>query len=358
MRRLILTITFLAGFAAMTAHPAQAQTTTVEATGIAYVASAQDYESARRRALGDALVSAAMAGGATISGHTAVVNGRVTADITMMQMAGRIVSYQLLSAAEQGGQWQVQIRAEVGAAATGRCATLRRLTISSLPPVIDVRPDVPAWAVPVAGQLAHDVTRILQAHPATVLDSVAPMPVLSAPAALDYTSLTQGHAAQPAGNHRLAQTITVQRQGNQLLLTLDIGLAGSDGETLARRFQRQAAMPQAGTVGYLTGQGRDRAEHNLTAGLIQDVTAAIDAIACQPPQARMTLGNAGLQVPIGAVHGLTRGSLALLFGSSDRFGLLEIAQLGDRDAILRPLDPTIAVADLHGGLVYFIEAGL
>jgi len=351
-------IVLVAGLSFVPSGPVVAQAITVETIGTAFVSGADDIDSARRRALGDALVMAALAGGAQINGHTAVFNARITSDLTLVRFAGRVLSHQVLSAQQQGGQWMVRIRAIVGPAQTGVCSGNRRLTISALPPAIEIRPDAPAWTAPVAGQLAVDVTRILQAHPATVLDSTAPAPHPVTAMALDYTSITQGRAPQPAGNHRLAQDILVQRHGNRVQLTLDIGLLGPDGIFTTRRFQRVAATPQGGLTGLLTDRSRDRAAHELTAGLIADISAALDELGCAAPQAAIALGSNGLEVPLGATHGLRSTSLGLLVNGDTSFSLLEITNLQDRRAMLRPLDPTRPVNSFAGQQVYFIETGL
>lgn len=338
--------------------PVRSQTITVEAVGTAFVSGAADVEAARRRALGDALVMAAVAGGAQINGHTAVFNGRVTSDLALVRFSGRVLSYEVLSARQEGGQWLARIRATVGPAQTGICRGNRRLTISARPPAIEIRPDSPAWTAPVAGQLAVDVTRVLQAHPATILDGTAAAPELATPMALDYTSITQGRTPEPAGNHRLTQTILVERSGSRVQLTLDIGLLGPDGIFTTRRFQRVAAIPQGGLTGLLTDRSRDRATHELTAGVIADVSAALDDLGCAAPQAAISLGRDGLEVPLGATHGLRSTSLGLLVNGDTRFSLLEITHLQNRRAVLRPLDPTQPASSFAGQQVYFIETGL
>lgn len=330
----------------------------VEAEGRAYVASAADQDAARRRAIGEALVSAALSGGATLRGHTAMDKGRITADLTILRPTGRILTHRILSAQLQDGQWLVRVAAEVGPMPVGACASRRRMTVSATPPQIRVAPEASAWAEPLAQGLARDLMDLLRAHPDTDLERIAPVSATPVAAALDYTALTRGQSLPAPGDHRMSHSITVDRQGKALRLTLDLSMTGQDGSTVTRRFQREAVVPRGGVVGYVAGQSRSRAEADLTAGLLQEVRAMLDGLACQPAEARLALGADGLSVPLGRRHGLTRASLAFVDDPNDGFGLLEVINLDNRHTTLRPLDPTRAPASFNGLRVYFVEAGL
>lgn len=330
----------------------------VEAEGRAYVASAADQDAARRRAIGEALVSAALAGGASLRGHTAMDKGRITADLTILRPTGRVLTHRVLSAQLQDGQWLVRLAAEVGPMPVGACAARRRMTVSATPPQIRVTPEASAWAEPLAQGLARDLMEVLRAHPDTDLERIAPVSAAPVAAALDYTALTRGQSLPAPGDHRMSQSITVDRQGKVLRLTLELSLSGQDGSRVTRRFAREAAVPRGGFAGYATGQNRSRAEADLTAGLLQEVRAMLDGLACQPAEARLALGAEGLSVPLGRRHGLTRASLAFVDDPNDGFGLLEVITLDNRRTTLRPLDPTRTPASFNGLRVYFVEAGL
>jgi hypothetical protein len=351
-RLIILLLAMLAGL------PATAQVVRVEATGTAFVTHAQDHDAARRRAVADALVAAALAGGAQINGYSVLSQARITADVAMVQFAGRVLSHQILAAERLGDQWQVRIRADVGPASAGPCTPGRRLTVTALPPRFDLRPDVPAWGDALARQLALDVMRTIAAHPAITLDGVRADRIAAAPADLDYAALMAGLAPPSPANHRMVLDIALIRHGGQVQLTLDLGFAGPDGSWTTQRFQRAANLPQAGAVGFLTGQTPDRAAYHLTRDLPTEVTNALSALACDAPTARIAIGQSGPEVPLGAAHGIRRGMLALVGAGQDPFAIYEIAQLYDRRSVLRPLDPARSPATDHGALVYFIEAGL
>lgn len=329
----------------------------IHATGIAYVSGANDTQSARHRALTDALVTAALAGGAKMQGYTAQFNGRIIADLSLLQAAGRVMSHRVVAADLINGMWQVKIAARVGAPLPTQCSGARSLTISATPPQIDLRPSAPAWAMPIASQLVRDVFETLRAHPATTLDDVAPIARHRVAASLSYTALTRGTVPTVASNHRMSQTLKVSREKNDLSLVLTLEMIGPDGEQITRRFARSTPIPKGGVTGVLTGHSRRQAEHALTDGIIGQIKTALDQLACQAPQARLAYSQGKLHVPIGKKHGLTRASIAVVEDRNDSFGVLQITSLNNREAVLEPIDPTRPPQGFAGTQVYFIRAG-
>jgi len=332
----------------------------VQATGHAYVTSAADKEAARRRAIGDALIWAGLAGGASLRGHSVQNMSRMTTDLTIMRPTGRILSHKLISAQLKDGLWTVTLLAEVGAMPAGACASRRHTTVSSTPPVVRVHPSAPAWTAQLAREFSHSIVDALTDHPDVSLERIAATPrVAAAGASFDYTALTRGQqTSAAAGDHRLSQEITVTTRGGKINLAIDLKLTGPDGKTSRRTITREANLPSGGMSGYLSGNTRSATETALTAGLDAELKSWLDGLSCEPPVARIVMANGDLSVPLGRRHGLTRASLAFVDDPNDNFGLLEIVKLGNRSAELRPLDPTRSAQSFDGLRVYFLEAGL
>ena len=360
IRGLIQTLCGLAVVLLTTIAPAQAKETTlrIEAVGQAFVANAADRDSARIRALSEALVSAAFSGGATLRGHTVLDRGRITADLSILRPVGRVLSYTLTSASLDNGLWTVRINAVVGPADTSLCSGQRRLTISATPPRITVAPDAPSWSGAVAQALALDLVETLRRHPAVDLDSIAPNRSTPVSDSLDYTTLTRGQSQPAAGDHRMGQEITVTRSNTTLDLTLFVTLQAQDGTLLRRELRQSTRIPKGGLTGMLTTPSRSKVEAALRTDMTRSVTALLEELTCQPVQARLALAGGTLQAPLGTRHGLTRGALAFVEDRNDGFGILEIVSLTRNEVQLRPLDPTRPAASFDGLRVSFVEVGL
>ena len=351
-RILLLLVLVVAGFR-LQAGDAQIR---VEAIGQAYVASPADRDAARRRAIGEALVSAALSGGAALRGHTVVDKGRILADLTILRPTGRVISHRVLSARLDAGRWDVRIEATVAPEAGAACAG-RRLTISATPPRIQVAAQADAWAEPLAQSVANGLIETVRRHPSADLVRLASASSGKIAPGMDYSALMSGRAPAKPGDHRLCSTVTVEPAGQNVRLTLDLSLDAPDGRNDTYSFQRKVMRPGGGVEGFLVRPRRERAEQVLTAGLFDDVRNTLDQLTCEPVQARIVRQGDGLGVPLGRQHGLTRASLAFVDDPNDSFGLLEIIELGSHSVRLRPLDPARSVQSFDGLRVYFLEAG-
>ena len=113
-----------------------------------------------------------------------------------------------------------------------------------------------------------------------------------------------------------------------------------------------------GLTALATMARRSQAEARLVDGLVEDVRAYVEELACKPPESRVVQQSGGLTVDIGRRNGLSRSSVAFVDDPGDSFALLEVLELGERSARLRPLDPTRSLSSFAGRRVYFLEARL
>lgn len=340
---------------------AMADTMTVQASGQAVIATAGDSDAARRRALGEALVTAALAGGAELIGYTAMSQASITRDLTVLRATGQVLSHRVIEARQDGQTWLIQIEAEVAPLSARHCAGGRTLALSIEAPAVTTAPQAPAWAGALAGQVAHDLVAVASGHPRVDFDGViaagSPRPVA---AALDYTALTRGVARSGPGAHVLRLSLAIapaQGGATALGLTVDMALTGPDGHVLRRRVDTRTNAPRGEGLDLLTGRSRGRAERDLAQGVAQALTALLDQAGCEAPSAILAGGAAGLTVDIGRRHGLTPGSLGFVEGAAPGDGLLEITDLAAGHATLRPLDPTVNAAGLVGARVRFVDTG-
>jgi hypothetical protein len=129
----------------------------VQATGFAIQSGADDAASAKRRAVADALLQAALSGGASVAGHTVVDKSVVTADLLIVRPVGRVLQHRIIEISQKGGTWTAVIEAVVGQGVSAECTRRRNLRVNVYAPVIRVKPDAPAWTEP----LAVEVTKTL-----------------------------------------------------------------------------------------------------------------------------------------------------------------------------------------------------
>lgn len=332
----------------------------VIATGQAAIRSEADSDAARRRALGEALVNAALAGGAELVGYTAMSQARITRDLTVLRATGQVLSHRVIDAHRDGQTWTVRIEAVVGPLAERLCAGGRTMALRIDYPEISAPPQAPAWAGPLAETLAADLVDTAARHPRVAFDGVLAAPAQRSGIAAqhDYVALTRGTVQAAPGDHRLSLSLRLEPRGGTLGMVTDMTLTGPDGRGQRRQVVTETRLPSGTGFDLLTGRSRTRAESDLLRGVTETLSALLDAAGCEAPSAILARAGDALSVPIGRRHGLSRGSLGVIEGAGPDAGLLEIVTLDGAQATLRPLDPTVSAAALAGARVHFVETGL
>ncbi|PWR02581.1 hypothetical protein DKT77_10330 [Meridianimarinicoccus roseus] len=362
IRLILLILAVAAGLAVQTARAGNDRTLWVEATGIAAIRSTADSDSARRRALADALLTAALAGGAELKGYTAMDRGVITADLSILRPRGRILRHQLLDAHREGAYWKVRVRAQVGEATPLNCGGNRQLVVTAYAPAIQVSPAAPAWSAAFASTLAVRLVDLLDRHPATHLDRVTdrsrPTEEMPVNAAFDYTSLTRGPIVQRGGDTAFETVIEIRASGQTVTMHTELRFTEGTGRVVRREIGTETVVPQLHSLSQLNGRPRARAEADLAGTIEKTFTGMLDALACQPPEARLSVAGDLVTAPIGSRHGLRRGALAVIVDPSQNFGFLEVLAIDRESVALEPLDPTRRPSQLNGLRVEFLEAGL
>ncbi len=338
----------------------------VEVTGYGFLSGA-DPDSARRRAVADALLAAALAGGAEVRGHTAVDKSRVTADLLIVRPVGRVLQHEVLGIRQSGDQVAVTIRAKVGIDAGGDCDSRRHLVVTAYAPDIHVSPYAPAWAEPMATEIVAALLDALGRHPAVehVRTTQRALPGMTpGREAVDYASLTRGSVRLAAGDHAFVPSVRLEVEGDaiskQLVLTLDLNFVGGQGEVMQRRIERRVTLPgpsPLGRAGALVAPKRAAMVAKLTKGLDRDFAAMLDGETCKPVVATLSAAGGKITAPFGSRQGLSRGSIAFTVDRSTTTELLEVVSLSRASVELRPLDPNRPAAAFDGRAVRFLETG-
>lgn len=339
----------------------------VEVTGYGFMSSG-DADTARRRAMADALLSAALAGGAEVRGHTAVDKSVVTSDLLIVRPVGRVLRHEVTGISQTGDQVAVTIRALVGVDAGGQCESRRRLVVTAYAPDIRVSPYAPAWAEPLATDIVAELLDTLGHHPLVehVRTTQRSLPGMSAAReAVDYTTLTRGSVRLEAGEHAFVPRVRLDVEGNgvtkSLVLTLDLNFIGGQGEVISRRIERRVMLPgpnPLGRVGTLVAPKRREMVAKLAGGLDRDFTAMLDDKTCQPVIATLSTVGGRITAPFGTRNGLSRGSIAFTVDRSGSTEMLEVVGLNRGSVELRPLDPNRPAAAFEGRPVRFLDTGM
>lgn len=338
-----------------------------QAMGVAPVSSAAQVTAARRSALAEALIVAAMAGGADIRGHTVMDKARIQADRMVMRPNGRVHRYEVIEDRQNGSYWQITIKALVGPDQGGACQDQQRFVVNAYRPQVRVDPSAPAWAGQLGGEIANMVLDTVETHPnfdlVQMLADTDKKQMSAERRGFDYTALTRGTRVSAKTDHSLSIDIHLTSRGNglggsDLWAVIDIALYSP-----ARPAARQsvaAKFPYKYVAGFdrITGAKRNAAHDYLRRATYTSVQQALSGFACQAPTATLRRAGGDYHVDLGVRHGLTAGALGFISDFSKSLQPFEIVSLNQNSAVVRPIGAVANAARYDGAQVTFLKARL
>lgn len=332
----------------------------IEVIGMSATTGPADRDAARRRALADALLSAALAGGALVKGHSVMSNTRLTSDLLVVRPVGSVLAHQVISEDFDGQIWRITIRAKVGQPSAQACGEKRQMFVTMYPPQVRVSPSAPAWAAAMANDLGYRLAELAERDPAVAqLTRVDRLPKGDpAQDRSDYLALVSGSVRPDAGGHGLFTDIIVEPAGRELQLSLTLRLDGPAGERISKSHQATVKLPGVSALArlaVLAQPDRETLAYTFAKGARPALSDLLNEAGCRPVLARMELAGGKLVVPVGRAHGVKRTSLAFTVDEDASTEMLEVVKLSDRRTTLAPLDPARDVASFAGRPVRFFD---
>lgn len=328
----------------------------IEVVGAAHVSGPADRPAARRRALADALLSAALAGGADLRGHSVLSNTRMTSDLLVVRPTGRVLAYRVTSETFDGQLLRMGVQAQVGPPETGACPERRRLVVMAYPVRVHVSQEGPGWTEAFGQQVAAELLRRAAGHPAVAQLTLADRLPPARHEATDYRTLTRGSVRVPPGGHALHLDLRIVPDNRHLRLSLEMRLEGA-ADALAATHDEVVRLPGASVLGRaapLVEADRHRLASRLGAGAAPALSALLDRAGCQPVATQLLLAGGRLSAPVGRAQGVLRTSIAYTVDRDASTEMLEVTAVGDRTVSLAPLDPARPLSAFAGRPVRFI----
>jgi len=344
-----------------------------ETTGRAVILDSAMEQEARMLALEDALYLAALEGGASVNGFSAVMADTTLEDHFVIRPASRILDYTITNEVIDGQHYEVSIRAAVGNLPRGTCLHRRSVNMTIFKPRITLAENIPAAAGPMAIDVMNTVINTIERHAG--FSASRATDVTLDPARLsrindtyDYTALTKGVVRVQQGDFAVVPEIilTGQRAGSALMrrdeMTMLIRVHVLAGESYAPidRFEvthtvttKQRSISEMFNV---VGQPRRPA---ILAALTAPVAGLVDGMVadlqCRPLTATLALRDGSLTVPVGSHHGMRQNALAVASGTDTPWQIMRVTSVDVMSSTLTPLNDRRDLAALAGRTVEFME---
>jgi len=344
-----------------------------ETTGRAVIMDAAMEQEARMLALEDALYLAALEGGASINGFSAVMSDTTIEDHFVVRPASRILDYTITNEVIDGEHYEVSIRAAIGDLPRGSCLHRRAVNMTLFKPRMVLAENIPAAVAPMAVEVLNNVIMTIERHGGVSANratdiALDPSRLSRINDSYDYAALTKGVVRVRRGDFAVVPEIilTGKRAGNALLrrddVTMLIRLHVLAGESYAPidRFEvthtvtaRQRSVSRSLNV---IGQPRRPA---ILAALIEPVSGLVDNMVadlqCRPLTATLALSEGKLTAPVGSHHGMRQNALAVASGTDTPWQIMRVTEVGAMSSILTPLNDRRDPATLAGRTVEFME---
>ena len=344
-----------------------------ETTGRAVITDSAMEQEARMLALEDALYLAALDGGATINGFSAVMSDTTLEDHFVIRPASRILDYTITNEVIDGEHYEVSIRAAVGNLPRGSCLHRRAVNLTVFKPRMTLAENIPAAAAPMAVDVLNNVITTVERHgsvSATRATDIAldPSRLSRINDSYDYSALTKGVVRVRRGDFAIVPEIilTGQRAGNaftrrdDMIMLIRLHVLAGESYAPIDRFEvthtvttRQRSVSRKFNV---IGQPRRPA---ILAELIEPVAGLVDNMVadlqCRPLTATLALSDGRLTVPVGSHHGMRQNSLAVASGTDTPWQIMRVTKLDATSSTLTPLNNRRDPATLVGRTVEFLE---
>ena len=344
-----------------------------ETTGRAVIMDNAMEQEARMLALEDALYLAALEGGASINGFSAVMSDTTLEDHFVVRPASRILDYTITNEVIDGEHYEVSIRAAIGDLPRGSCLHRRTVNMTLFKPRMTLAENIPAAVAPMAVEVLNNVITTIERHGGVSANratdiALDPSRLSRINDSYDYSALTKGVVRVRRGDFAIVPEIilTGQRAGNAVLRRDDVTmlirlhvLAG-DSYALIDRFEvthtvtaRQRSVSRSFNV---IGQPRRPA---ILATLIEPVAGLVDNMVadlqCRPLTATLALSDGKLTAPVGSHHGMRQNALAVASGTDTPWQIMRVTEVGAMSSTLTPLNARRDPATLAGRTVEFME---
>jgi len=344
----------------------------IETTGRAVIENTETLNTARRRALEDALYLAALHGGAKINGFSAVNTDTSIQENLVVQPASQILDYTIVSEEKSDTHFIIKIRSAVGQLKEKGCKSKGLKSLSVYKPKISVDPTSPFWVNSLAEDLSVGFISSLKSDSDINLTDnsnieLDPDELIATNDEYDYISLTSGRERTLYGDYAAVLSLSISEREKLVGFTTYNSLVINfrteifDGSTYSLSSSKsksiEALFKSSGpwrTLNLLLKVNKDNIVKPITSAAKEHAKEVIDNLVCKKMNSTITVNNGKIEVPLGKRHGIKLSALAVTKGEQTPFNVLMVDKVLDNKSVLTPLNNSIEFGKLNGKSIQFL----
>jgi len=341
----------------------------VEVTGRAAISDDQT-QKARRHALEDALYLAALKAGADISGTAITSKGILVRDVVKLDAQGRLVDFNIVGENNTGTHYEIKLNAFFAKKLTQSCPKPRYPSVIIMAPRLRVSSNVDAAHTPIADIVSKQIIDQLvnvYSGPISQNSQRSLSEVTSASnknLLFDYQSLQKGHSeiAGITEDFMLNIDISSRVKNKRLESQVKLALIARDGfkPVLSREKLFVSKLPTKTplrSLNVLLPKSLKIDDREIIA-TVSEIGDHLKLAACNPLEAKTVFSSGELRLGIGGKAGIRKGSLAYISGGSESWTLLEVSDVTETSAILKPINAMSNPKTLGNQTIRFIEGAM
>lgn len=344
-----------------------------ETTGRAVIVDAAMQQEARMMALEEALYLAALEGGASIDGFSAVMSDTAIEDHFVVRPASRILDYTITSEVIGDQHYEVTIRAAIGSMPRKSCKTRRDVNVTVFAPRISQAPNTPAAAGPMASQVMAELvdqvdTRSGVNTTLATRTKLDPSRLGRANDSYDYQALTSGIVRVRRGDFALVPELVLSgrrdtstlNRSDIMMMQVTLHLFAGESYLPVDSFSADVEIvtKTSGplyTLNVLNAPSRSDILNQMRAPLESLVRKMANDLQCTPIVATLSLEGGQLSVPVGSRHGMRQNALAVASGTDTPWQIMRVTAVEEMRSTLTPLNAHRDMTRLAGRTVEFME---
>ena len=336
-----------------------------------------DVETAKKRALDDALYMASLQAGAKVDGYSSVNTNTSLNENILIRPSSSIKDFVIIEEKEDSTHFIVKIRAFlVSVNETQNCDSREQINLSYLRPYFRVSSTLPAYSQKFPSIISSNIYKNLKEFNNLNLRDLtgfdfSPKKLANKPLELDYTSLVEGEVDSiKSGEFGLHPIININRGkgrltrfSNEMIINLNLNIYEGPRLNLIDSLNYTFSIYLGNETGYSHVDAFYRVPYDKITSLISKSLSkiqfrVIDQLKCHPLEAKAEIVKGVLTVPIGINQGLEIGNVGYVSRNNINHSMndwvaVTVKKTSGNFSILDILNPSNKKEDLNGKIIRF-----